>query len=48
LKQPELSHGGVSDVSEDPDDDVTIFMADTTISEIIDIKNHIPGNATGN
>jgi hypothetical protein len=39
----------VSDVSEDPDDDVTIFMADTTMSElIIDIKNHIPGNAIGN
>jgi hypothetical protein len=38
----------VSEVSEDSDYDVTIFMDDTTISEIIDIKNHIPGNAIGN
>ena len=30
------------------DDDVTIFMDDTTISEIIDVKNHIPGNVIGN
>jgi hypothetical protein len=42
LKQPEINH------SDDSDDDVTIFMDDTTISEIIDIKNHIPGNAFGN
>ena len=38
----------MSEVSDDSDDDVTIFMDDTTISEIIDIKNHIPGNAIGN
>ena len=48
LKQPEINHGDVSEVSDDSDDDVTIFMDDTTISEIIDIKNHIPGNAIGN
>jgi hypothetical protein len=38
-----------NEVSEgDDDDDVTIFMDDTTISEIIDVKNHIPGNVIGN
>ena len=34
--------------SDEDDDDVTIFMDDTTISEIIDIKNHIAGEAIGN
>ena len=37
-----------NEVSEGDDDDVTIFMDDTTISEIIDVKNHIPGNVIGN
>jgi hypothetical protein len=37
-----------NDVSEGDDDDVTIFMDDTTISEIIDVKNQIPGNVIGN
>ncbi len=45
LKKP----GRTSDneVSDD-DDEVTIFMDDITISEIIDVKNHIPGNVIGN
>ena len=30
------------------DDDVTIFMDDTTVSEVIDIKNHIADEAIGN
>jgi hypothetical protein len=37
-----------NEVSEGDDDDVTIFMDDTTISEIIDVKNQIPGNVIGN
>jgi hypothetical protein len=38
LKQPEINYGDVSEVSEDSDDDATILMDDTTISEIIDIN----------
>jgi hypothetical protein len=37
-----------NEVSEDDDDDVTIFMDDITISEIIDVKKRIPGNVIGN
>ncbi len=44
LKKPERT----SDSEVSDDDDVTIFMNDTTISEIIDVKNHIPGNVIGN
>ena len=33
---------------DDDDDDATIFMDDTTVSEIIGIKNHIAGEAIGN
>ncbi len=46
LKKPERTTD--NEVSDDDDDDVTIFMDDTTISEIIDVKNHIPGNVIGN
>ena len=48
LKQPaETTHN--DDVQKKfKHDDVTIFMDDTTISEIIDIKNHVAGEAIGN
>ena len=44
LKKPDRT----SDSEVSDDDDVTIFMDDTTISEIIDVKNHISGNVIGN
>ncbi len=50
LKIPERTFDDSVSVGgdDDDDDDVTIFMDDTTISEIIDVKNHIPGNVIGN
>ena len=51
LKQPEITYSEdmkKCDNDDDDDDDVTIFMDDTTISEIIEYKNHIAGEAIGN
>ena len=48
LKQPEITHSDGMTKCDNDDDDVTIFMDDTTVSEIIDIKNHIAGEAIGN
>ena len=48
LKQPETTYSDDMTKCDNDDDDVTIFMDDTTISEIIDIKNHITGEAIGN
>ena len=41
LKQPEITYSDDMTKCDNDDDDVTIFMDDTTVSEIIDIKNHI-------
>ena len=46
LKQSEVS--GEDFDGNDNDDDVSIFMDDTTISEIINIKDHKSGNVIGN
>ena len=48
LKQPEVTYSDDMTKCDNDDDDVTIFMDDTTVSEIIDIKNHIAGEALGN
>ena len=49
LKQSEITHSEDMPKSDEDDDDITIFMDDTTISEIIDINNHIAaGEAIGN
>ena len=49
LKQPaETTHYDDVPKKFKDDDDVTIFMDDTTISEIIDIKSHVAGEAIGN
>ena len=48
LKQPEVTYSEDMTKCDNDDDDVTIFMDDATISEIIDIKNHIAGEAIGN
>ena len=48
LKQPEITYSDDMTKCDNDDDDVTIFMDDTTVSEIIDIKNHIAGEAIGN
>ena len=48
LKQPEITYSVDMTKCENDDDDVTIFMDDTAVSEIIDIKNHIAGEAIGN
>ena len=29
-------------------EDIVIFMDDTTLSEVIDVTNHVPGNSIGN
>ena len=47
LKQPEIIYSDGMTKCDNDDDDVTIFMDDTTVSEIIDIKNHIAGEAIG-
>ena len=48
LKQSVITHSEDMQKSDEDDDDRTIFMDDTIISEIIDIKNHIAGEAIGN
>lgn len=48
LKESERTYNDDVPKGNEDEDDVTIFMDDTTISEIIDIKNHIPGNTIGN
>ena len=48
LKQPEITYSDDMRKCDNDDDDVTIFMDDTAVSEIIDIKNHIAGEAIGN
>ena len=48
LKQSEITHSEDLPKSDEDDDDITIFMGNITISEIIDIKNHIAGKAIGN
>ena len=48
LKQPEITYSDDMTKCDNDDDDVTIFMDDTTVSEIIDIKNYIAGEAIGN
>ena len=48
LKQSVITHSENMQKSDEDDDDGTIFMDDTIISEIIDIKNHIAGEAIGN
>ena len=47
LKQPEITYSDDMTKCYNDDDDVTIFMDDTAVSEIIDIKNHIAVEAIG-
>ena len=47
LKQPEITCSDEMTKCDNDDDDVTIFM-DDNYSEIIDIKDHIAGDAIGN
>ena len=49
LKQSVITHSEDMQKSDEDDDDGTIiFMDDAIIAEIIDIKNHIAGEAIGN
>ena len=48
LKQSEITYSDDMTKCDNDNDNVTIFMDDTTVSEIIDIKNHIAGEAIGN
>ena len=48
LKEPEITYSDDMTKCDNDEDDVTIFMHDTTVSEINDIKNHIAGDAIGN